>query len=131
MKQFEKWFEETYPLPSTTERGPIGRDMKCACKAAYQEALKWVLSCDTGPEADELIEQELNDDVVQGQDMWCEECKAKIEIAKDMDVISICKSCAKRNLQMNEVSVFEAVVVSICMTYIVWWIFKLCRRLKG
>lgn len=42
MKNFEKWFEETYPLPRTMERGPIGRDMKVACKAAYREALEWI-----------------------------------------------------------------------------------------
>ena len=44
MKQFEAWFEETYPLPRTMERGPIGRDLKAGCKAAYREALEWVLS---------------------------------------------------------------------------------------
>ena len=32
-----------------------------------------------------------------GRDRWCKECRAKIEIAKDMDVIPICKSCAERN----------------------------------
>lgn len=31
---------------------------------------------------------------------------------------------------MNDVNVFESAVVAVCMTYIVWWIFKLCRRLK-
>jgi len=31
---------------------------------------------------------------------------------------------------MNEVSVLESAIVAICMTYIVWWILRLCRRLK-
>jgi len=52
MEQFEKWFEETYPLPRTMERGPISRDMKAACKAAYRTALEWVLNlCPTNENA--------------------------------------------------------------------------------
>ena len=63
MKEFEKWFEKTYPLPPTMERGPIGRDMKCACKAAYREALEWAITKDTDLNATELadaIKKELN-----------------------------------------------------------------------
>ena len=61
MEQFEKWFEETYPLPRTIERGPIGRDMKVACRAVYQHALEWVLIAEwnTPDELTELISKEL------------------------------------------------------------------------
>ena len=31
---------------------------------------------------------------------------------------------------MNDVSVLESAIVAICMTYIIWWIFRLRRRLK-
>jgi len=44
MEQFEKWFEETYPLPPTIERGPIGRDLKSGCRGAWKAALEWALT---------------------------------------------------------------------------------------
>ena len=33
---FEEWFNEEYPLPSTTERAAFGRDLKEMCKKAYE-----------------------------------------------------------------------------------------------
>lgn len=35
---FDEWFEENYPLPSTVERGPVGREMKEACRKAWSVA---------------------------------------------------------------------------------------------
>ena len=34
-REFEVWFNKEYPLPSTMERGPIGRDLKEGCGRAY------------------------------------------------------------------------------------------------
>ncbi len=36
MEEFEEWFNDEYPLPSTTERGPIGREFKKGCLKAYK-----------------------------------------------------------------------------------------------
>lgn len=71
MKQFEKWFEETYPLPPTIERGPIGRELKVACKATYRAALECVqdIACKGGILQNdfvirEWIREELQSDVL-------------------------------------------------------------------
>ena len=37
MDEFEKWYSEKYPLPSTIERGPIGRGAKEQARAAWAE----------------------------------------------------------------------------------------------
>ena len=51
MKEFEKWFRKNRPYE-------IYSCIDMAEKA-WQAALEWILSCDTGPEADELIKEEL------------------------------------------------------------------------
>lgn len=45
------------------------------------------------------LEEELKDENIRDKDQWCEACRKKIENAKDLDVIPICKACAKRNLK--------------------------------
>ncbi len=42
MEQFEKWDKQEYPLPPTTERGPIGRDALKQRKHTWRAALEWV-----------------------------------------------------------------------------------------
>lgn len=32
------------------------------------------------------------------QDRWCKDCRLKIESAKNMDCVSICETCAVKNL---------------------------------
>ena len=48
MTEFEKWFDEE---PTDAEKG--------YCMVAWRAALQWILDCDTGPEADEIIAKEL------------------------------------------------------------------------
>ncbi len=36
MSDFEEWFDSEYHLPTSVERGPIGRDFKKGCKKAYE-----------------------------------------------------------------------------------------------
>lgn len=36
MSEFEKWYDKTYPLPPTIERGPIGRDTKEVARSAWE-----------------------------------------------------------------------------------------------
>ena len=60
MKEFEKRFNKNYPLPPTTERGPVGRDFKSGCENMWRAALEWVLSWETDPESIEIIQKELD-----------------------------------------------------------------------
>ena len=39
MAEFEKWYNKQYPLPSTIERGPIGRDAKEQARSAWKAAI--------------------------------------------------------------------------------------------
>lgn len=53
IKAFKKWWEgEKFKYPY---RPPNEID----CGMGWNAALKWILSCDTGPETKELIEREL------------------------------------------------------------------------
>ena len=65
MEAFEKYFNENYPLPTTIERGPIGRDFKKGCeqswKAAFENMENWIRGrrC-TGEDMLEYIYKELD-----------------------------------------------------------------------
>ena len=65
MKEFEKYFNEKYPLPPTIERGPVGRDFKRGCGEAWKAALEWVVNecvLPNGMISHTLISKELNDE---------------------------------------------------------------------
>jgi len=47
MSEFEKWFNQKYPLTSPLERGPTGKYLKKECEAAWKQsrkvALEWAI----------------------------------------------------------------------------------------
>ena len=65
MEQFEIWDRKEYPLPSTTERGPIGRDAlkqrKHVWRAALREVLDQIEICNSDGSIIVWIKQELGD----------------------------------------------------------------------
>lgn len=54
MDEFEKWYNEQYPLPPTIERGPIGRDAKEQARSAWKAAI----SAENSQLRDQLAEAE-------------------------------------------------------------------------
>ena len=66
MKEFEKQFNKSFPLPSTIERGPIGRDFKNGCKkmwrAALEQVLEWLDYSAEHKEIADKIHEELEDE---------------------------------------------------------------------
>lgn len=35
-EEFVEWFNDEYPLPPTVERGPVGKELKAACRKVYE-----------------------------------------------------------------------------------------------
>lgn len=64
MEEFKKWDREKYPLPPTTERGPVGRDALKQRECAWKAALKWAKAMhdvSSEPRFSLNITKELND----------------------------------------------------------------------
>jgi len=66
MRAFKKWDAVEYPLPPTTERGPVNRDMLSQRKHAWRAALSWlekiIDSCMTVDVIQDVIEKELREE---------------------------------------------------------------------
>jgi hypothetical protein len=95
MKEFEKWCDEIEFLC-------VDYSKRDSMRRAWRAALKWSLTQETDLQATEIawaIEKELEDENIQGQERWCEKCRAKIEAAKNLECVRICHACAKRNLR--------------------------------
>jgi len=61
MEQFEKWFEDYMKKCEDRWTRLLVKQMKKLYEFVWRAALEWILVCDTGPEADELIKKELGD----------------------------------------------------------------------
>ena len=100
MKEFEKWINRDLGVCY----GTIDEDS--AAKDGWRAALEWVIAeCQEDGWGDCIalnvgkIEEEFEEENIYNQDQWCESCRLKIEAAEDMEVVSVCNTCVKRNLK--------------------------------